>query len=400
MTVRWSVGLMTGTALDGDVDVALLRSDGRRVLELGPWALVRYPDGVRAALANAVAAARRWAFDGPEPPELALAERILTVAQTDAVRQVLDEHGIDPEDVATVGFHGQTVLHRAPTPGRPGRTRQLGDGAAMARALGIDVVHDFRSDDVAHGGHGAPLAPLYHRALLERIDAPPGTVFLNLGGVANLTCVTGRGGEESGDGTEDGDGDARIDDGRDLIAFDTGPANGPVDDWMAARTSEPMDRDGRAARSGRVDETRLADWLAHPYLSAPWPKSLDRFDFGAGLADGLSTADGAATLTAFAAASVARGLALLPAPTRAIVVAGGGRRNPAMMDALRVRTGAVVHDADALGLRGDAVEAECFAHLAERTRRGLPISFPNTTGAPRPLVGGTLSRRPATRPRP
>ena len=372
---------MTGTALDGDVDVALLRTDGVAVLELGPWTLVPYAPGVRTLIEDAVAAARGWDFDGPEPDALAVAEDALTAAQGEAVLSVLDAHGVDADDVGTIGFHGQTVLHRPPAPGVPGRTRQLGDGAAMARATGIDVVSDFRSNDVRRGGQGAPLAAAYHRALLVRADAPPGTVFVNLGGVANLTCVApGRGADD------------------DLVAFDTGPANGPVDDWVRRWTGEPMDRDGRLARAGRVDEDRLAAWTAHPYLGAPWPKSLDRFDFGAELADGLGLEDGAATLTAFAAAALARALALLPIRAESLVVAGGGRRNPALMGELRDRTGLPVHDADALGLRGDAIEAECFAFLAERGRRGLPISFPNTTGAPRPLTGGTLHLAPHRRP--
>ena len=361
---------MTGTALDGHVDVALLETDGREVRRFGPWALVAYPARVRELLGRAVDAARRWGFEGEEPPALAEAERALTDAQARAVRRVLDEHGVRASEVRTVGFHGQTVLHRAPTRRAPGRTRQLGDGRRLAESLGIDVVNDFRSRDVAAGGQGAPLAPLYHRALLERVGAAPGTVFLNLGGVANLTCV----------------------DGDDLIGFDTGPANAPIDDWARRHTGEPMDRDGRLAAVGRVDEARLGALLRHPYLDAPWPKSLDRFDFGASMADGLGPADGARTLAAFSAAAVARALERLPVRATGLVVAGGGRRNPVLMDELRRRTGLPATDADALGLRGDAIEAECFAHLAERARRALPISFPSTTGVAGPTTGGTLWR--------
>ena len=366
----WSVGLMTGTVLDGDVDVALLRTDGRRVLEFGPWALVPYAPAAAALLEGAVDAARRWRFEGDEPPEFALAEAALTDAQAEAVATVLRDNGIGAGEVSTIGFHGQTVLHRAPAPGVPGRTRQLGDGARMARRLGIDVVAALRENDVRLGGQGAPLAPVYHRALLERIDAPTGTVLLNLGGVANLTCR----------------------DGDDLVGFDTGPANAPIDDWVRSRTGEPMDRDGRLAASGTVDEARLARLLRHPYLSAPGPKSLDRFDFGADMADGLEVADGAATLTAFAAAAVAKALPLLPVPATGLIVAGGGRRNPILMRELRSRTGVPVRDADEFGLRGDAIEAECFAYLAERSRRGLAISYPRTTGVAEPSTGGRLWR--------
>ena len=373
---RWSLGLMTGTALDGEIDVALIQTDGERVSELGPWALVPYEPETLDLIERAVEAARRWGFEGAEPPELAAAERALTDAQARAVARTLDDHGIGRDAVATIGFHGQTVLHRAPAPGAPGATRQLGDGPRMARALGIDTVTGFRERDVAAGGQGAPLAPIYHRALLERVGAAPGTAVLNLGGVANLTCL----------------------DGADTIGFDVGPANGPIDDWVRSRTGEPMDRDGRLAAAGTVDEARLARLLEHPYLGAPWPKSLDRFDFGAGMADGLDAADGAATLTAFAAAAVARAFELLPVPVASLVLCGGGRRNPALVAELERRTGVPAIDADALGLRGDAIEAECFAFLAERTRRALPIGFPRTTGVATPLTGGTLHRPDAPRP--
>ena len=370
MTARpWSVGLMTGTVLDGDIDVALLRTDGREVQELGPWALVPYEPEVTGLLEAAVDAARRWRFEGDDPPEFAPAERALTDAQGRAVRRVLEDHGIAADEVATIGFHGQTVLHRAPGPDGPGRTRQLGDGPRMAAQLGIDVVTRLRVEDMRRGGQGAPLSAIYHRALLERVGAPAGTVFLNLGGVANLTAL----------------------DGADTIAFDTGPANAPINDWVRRRTGEPMDRDGRLAAAGTVDEDRLARLLDHPYLSAPWPKSLDRFDFSADMADGLGLEDGAATLTAFTASAVARGLDLLPGAVTGLVVAGGGRRNPTLVDELRARTGVPVRDADELGLRGDAIEAECFAYLAERSRRGLPISFPHTTGVLEPTTGGMLA---------
>ncbi len=380
----WAVGLMTGTVLDGMIDIAALRTDGESVAAFGPWTLAPYPPGVRPLLASALDEARRWQFTGPEPAIFAEAEAALTRAQSAAVAAFLAHSRIPPADVAVIGFHGQTVLHRPPQPGRPGRTRQLGNGGLMAALTGIDVAYDFRSADVAAGGQGAPLCASYHAALLARTadtamlgmadTAVLGTAdmaMLNLGGVGNLTW---RGPHGS------------------LIAFDTGPANAPLNDWVERATGQAMDAGGVLARQGRVDEARLANLLAHPYLTAPYPKSLDRFDFPAAMADGLGLEDGAALLTAFAAAAVGRGLDLLPQRPACLVVCGGGRKNPALMDALRQRAAVQPVAAESAGWRGDAMEAECFAFLAVRSLRGLPISFPATTGVPSPMPGGRIAR--------
>ena len=375
--MKWSVGLMTGTVLDGNIDIALLRTDGETIAELGPWTLADYEPKTQALLSAALLAALEWQFNGTEPPVFAQAEAALTRAQSHAVLDFLREQEISPADVAAIGFHGQTVLHRAPRPGRRGDTRQLGDGPLMAALTGIDVVYDFRTADVRAGGQGAPLSASYHAALLRRMDSARDMAVLNLGGVANITAVAADGG---------------------LSAFDTGPANAPVNDWVQRATGRRMDTDGLLARSGRVDEARLSQLLAHPYLSAAFPKSLDRFDFPASMADGLSLEDGAATLTAFTAACVGRGLDLLAQRPRRLLVCGGGRKNPAMLQALRERAHVATLCAEDVGLRGDAVEAECFAFLAMRTLRGLPISFPGTTGVETPMVGGkVIKAEPALR---
>ena len=273
-------------------------------------------------------------------------------------------------DIGVVGFHGQSVLHRAPQPGRIGATRQLGDGALIHELLGVPVAYDFRSADVRAGGQGAPLAALYHQALLRLIGATDGrTAVLNL--AASPTSPTGTAAT--------------------LIAFDTGPANAPLNDFMKQHGLGEMDRDARLARSGKVDEARLAELLRHPYLAAAPPKSLDRFDFTAAMAEGLDPAAGAATLTAFTASAVGRGLDLLPTRPDRLVVCGGGRHNPLIMEMLRERAGVDAVPAEDVGWRGDAIEAECFAFLAVRVLRGLPISLPTTTGVPAPMTGGRLA---------
>ncbi|MCZ4274151.1 anhydro-N-acetylmuramic acid kinase [Maritalea porphyrae] len=367
----WSVGLMTGTVLDGNIDVALIRTDGKNVQEFGPYTLAPYEDEVNQLLAQALAEARVWNFDGPEPEIFAKAEAMLTDAQSEAVQALVKEAGMRMDDIGAVGFHGQSVLHRAPAVGQRGQTRQLGDGARMHRSLGIPVIYDFRSADVNAGGQGAPLSAIYHAALLRGIGAEGDVAILNLGGVANISWT---------DGADQ------------LIAFDTGPANAPTNDFMKARGLGAMDVDGALALSGEVDQNRLAELLAHAYLRAPFPKSLDRFDFGPEMANGLTNANGAATLAAFTAGAVGKGLDLLPKRPKRLIVCGGGRKNPAMMKALAEHTACVVDFAEQYGWRGDAVEAECFALLAVRTMNDLPISFPTTTGVAKPMSGGLIAK--------
>ncbi|WP_425457878.1 anhydro-N-acetylmuramic acid kinase [Aureimonas fodinaquatilis] len=367
----WAIGLMTGTALDGNIDVAMLRTDGETIDSFGPQSLEPYSTDIGPLLADAVAMAREWNFAGPEPELFARAQAALTREQANAVNAVLARHHIDPAEIAVIGFHGQTVLHRAPASGIKGATRQLGDGALMARMTGICTAYDFRTADIASCGQGAPLAPIYHRALLRWLGAGQETAILNLGGVANISWCDSAG---------------------TVHGFDTGPANAPLDDWMRLHTGAAMDRDGVLAAAGTVDEGRLAVLLSHPYLTADYPKSLDRNDFTSGMAEGCNLQDGAALLTAFTAASVGAGLDRLPSRPDHLIVCGGGRRNPTLMRQLQIRACVEIVDADDVGLRGDAIEAECFAFLAVRCLKSLPISFPMTTGVAAPLAGGKLAQ--------
>ncbi len=366
----WTVGLMTGTVLDGNIDVAMLKTDGERIESFGPYTLAPYPQSIRRLLEDTLAEARKWNFEGDDPAIFAEAEEALTRAQAAAVRELVEANGMSMTDIGVVGFHGQSVLHRAPQPGRIGATRQLGNGELMHELLGVKIAYDFRSADVRAGGQGAPLVAIYHQALLRGLGAKGDMAVLNLGGVANVTWW---------DGADT------------LTAFDAGPANAPINDFIKGLGLGEMDRDGELALSGKVDEARLEELLKHPYMTAPYPKSLDRFDFPSTMADRLGPADGAATLTAFTTAAVGKALDLLPQRPSRLVVCGGGRHNPAVMAMLAQRAQVEVLPAEAVGWRGDAIEAECFAFLAARTIRGLPISFPSTTGAPRPLQGGRVA---------
>ena len=284
-----------------------------------------------------------------------------------AVEAFLTANVIDPASVDIVGFHGQTVLHRP----KAKLTVQIGDGAALAARLGIPVAYDFRAADVAAGGQGAPLVPVFHQALAREVKRPHPIGVLNIGGVANVTWV----------------------DGGDPVACDTGPGNALIDDFMRAQTGRPYDENGDAAAEGRVDDAFVARMLAHPFFASAPPKSLDRNDFALANVDlpALSTADGAATLAALTAAAVARIVPHLPRPPRTWIVAGGGARNRTLMAMLAAHVApATVETANDVGWSADALEAQAFAFLAARTLRGLPITFPTTTGAPAPLAGGVV----------
>ena len=366
---RWAIGLMSGTSMDG-VDAAAVETDGRRIFAFGPTLFRPYLDHERAVIRAALAVAPGLVDRSERPDALADAERVVTLAHADAVRNFLEVNGLRADDVAVVGFHGQTVFH---APSRK-LTVQLGDGLALARAIGIPVVYDFRAADVASGGEGAPLVPIWHAALAASSDLPRPLAILNIGGVANLTWI-GAGEDPS-----------------DLVAFDCGPGNGPLDDWCLAHTGRSMDADGRLAATGRIDEHRLAGLLAHPFFAVPAPKSLDRNAFTADAARGLSAADGAATLTALTARAVAKGLAILPEPPRTLVVAGGGAHNPTMLAMIARATNVEVVTAGEVGWSTDFLEAQAFAHLAVRHLEGLPLSFPGTTGVHAPMRGGVLAR--------
>ena len=359
------IGLMSGTSLDG-VDAALIETDGVDIAIPGPSLTIPYDQTTRALLRASLDEARTVAEGGPVPHSIREAERRLTQVHAEAVGALLAKAGLAPEAVALIGFHGQTILHR------PAQhwTWQIGDGALLARLTGIDVVNDFRSADVKAGGQGAPLVPLYHAALARKTGLTPPLVLVNIGGVANVTYISGD----------------------NVLAFDTGPGNAPIDDWMHTHTGTPVDENGDLARGGRIDDAALTAMLANPFFARVPPKSLDRMDFGLEAVKGLSPADGAATLTAFSAASIARAREHFPEPATTWIVCGGGRHNKFLMDQLRARVNAPVIAAEDAGWNGDALEAEAFAYLAMRSKKGLPLSLPTTTGVPVPVTGGRLHR--------
>jgi anhydro-N-acetylmuramic acid kinase len=364
MAMRTAVGLMSGTSMDG-VDAALIRTDGGTAIECLGSLTRAYPAELRRDLAAALGR--------PTAPEALVAA--ITEAHRAAVDALLAQEAVAPAAVDVIGLHGHTLLHD-PT---GGRTVQIGDAAALAAATGIDVVSDFRANDVARGGQGAPFAPLYHAALAAALAKP--VAVLNIGGVANVTWI-GRGFDVAADPP----------DAAAILAFDTGPGNAPIDDWVQRHAGADFDADGRLARTGTADAAAVAAVLDLPYFAAPPPKSLDRNAFDLSAVDALSVADGAATLVAIAVGAVARAAAHFPAPVARWLVCGGGRRNAAIMDALADALDAPVAPVEAVGWDGDALEAQAFAWLAVRSLAGQPLSLPTTTGVDAPCPGGVVSR--------
>ncbi|MEI9931960.1 MAG: anhydro-N-acetylmuramic acid kinase [Rhizomicrobium sp.] len=340
------MGLMSGTSLDG-VDAAILDTDGEGVAVLGPALMLPYDGQTRAMLRAAINEAQGVAAGAPVPHAIREAERQVTEVHAQAIFALLKSVGLRAQDVSLIGFHGQTILHRP----EMRWTWQIGDGALLARMTGIPVVNDFRTADVKAGGQGAPLVPLYHAALVrETQKLTPPVAMINIGGVANVTYV----GSDA------------------ILAFDTGPGNAPIDDWSYQHTGKPVDENGALARSGKVDDQALNKMLDSAFFERRPPKSLDRMDFNTDAVDHLGPEDGAATLTAFTAASIARARRHFPEPATTWIVMGGGRLNPKLMEEIRARVNAPVLSAEDMGWRGDFVEAEAFAYLAARSLKGLP----------------------------
>ena len=362
-----AIGLMSGTSLDG-VDVALIETDGKRVKSFGPSGYRAYTEGERGLLRQALIEAVNLPRRDARPGILREAERAVTIAHAEAVAAFTAQHRITRENVDIVGFHGQTVLHRPELK----MTVQIGDAEALAKAIHLPVMHDFRAADVAAGGQGAPFVPVYHRALAQSLEREGPIVVVNIGGVSNITYI---------DGADT------------LIACDTGPGNALLDDFMLRTMSKPFDCEGRTASQGAVDVAWVIRALDHPFFALPPPKSLDRNDFASLVLPAMAPADGAATLTAFTAEAIARIVPHLPKEPRSWIVAGGGARNLTLLRMLRERLDpATVEAADALGWSADAIEAQAFGFLAARGLKGLPLSYPATTGVPIPMTGGVIAR--------
>jgi anhydro-N-acetylmuramic acid kinase len=370
MTLMRAIGLMSGTSMDG-IDVALIETDGDATVIRGPAHEYAYDPAFRGRLAQCLVDAVDVVRRDERPFCLAELEIELTGRHADAVRKFLNENKLNASDIDIIGFHGQTVLHR---PER-GLTVQIGDGQRLADALGIPVVYDMRANDMVHGGQGAPLVPVYHQALAANAKRADGSVaFVNIGGISNITFLRGN---------------------YDPIAFDTGPGNALIDQWVMANAGVPYDDGGLIASEGVVDEAIVDSCLVMPFFKKRPPKSLDRNDFKPELVAGLELSDGARTLAALTARSILAAAEHLPEQPRLWIICGGGRKNRMIMADLEsgaAKNGATVISAEEAELDGGAMEEEARAYLAVRSLKGLPLTFPETTGVKTPVTGGFLAK--------
>lgn len=357
-----AIGMMSGTSLDG-IDAAIIRSDGERVYEFGESVTIPYTDTLRHELREVIY--RRG--------DRARAGRDMTHAHIEVIRTLLNHAKLKASDIDLIGFHGQTIDHRP----EEGITIQMGDPSMIAEALGIDVVADFRRRDVAAGGQGAPLVPLYHAALVQQMKLP--VVVLNIGGMANVTWI----------GRSEATSEKLI--AHDILAFDTGPGNVLLNEWAAQHTGKHMDENGQLAKAGIADQSIVNLLMQDPFFKSHPPKSLDRNYFHLDAVRHLSPEDGAATLTAFTVESIVAAEEYFPAPAERWIVAGGGRHNPVIMDGLKQRI-QILESAENVQWQGDALEAQAFAFLAIRSYLGLPLTMPTTTGVSHAVTGGAFYR--------
>ncbi len=370
--IRTAIGLMSGTSMDG-IDLAILRSDGEDQVARGASLSIPYPESFRDRLKAGLVQAKAMRRREDRPGLLHRLERDLTLLHAVAVHDLLAEAGLSPADIDVIGFHGQTVLHRPDA----ALTVQLGDGPLLAAETGIDVVYDMRAEDMRHGGQGAPLIPVYHRALAAGLDPalPRPVVFVNIGGISNLTFIA-----------EDGT----------LTAFDSGPGNMLIDQWVEAHGQGRFDEGGAIAASGSLVPSLAEHYLGAPFFSANTRRSLDRGDFPPPPKGAVSLEDGARTLAWLTGAAILRSAEHLPARPKTYLVCGGGRLNPIIMTEFAslaaVRDGARVIAAEAQGFDGGAMEAEAWAYLAIRALDGKPLTFPGTTGVQEPVSGGVVAR--------
>ncbi len=355
-----AIGLMSGTSMDG-VDAALIETDGERINRFGPVHHAAYDEKFRGRIRNLLG------VHPEQNTDCDAVTRTLTQKHADAVNRLLADNGFNPGDIDIIGFHGQTVYHNP----AEGISHQIGDGSLLAELTGIPVINDFRSADVAAGGQGAPLAPLYHAALARDLDKP--VAVLNIGGIANVTWIGA---------------------GQDLLAFDTGPGNCLIDDWLLRTIEQPFDDGGRLAGTGHINQDILATLLTHQYFSHKPPKSLDRLDFTIDAVTDLSPEDGAATLTAFTVHAIAKALDFFSESPRQWLVCGGGRHNQTMMNLLGQELKVPVQAVEAVGWSGDALEAQAFGFLAVRSHYDLPLTLPTTTGVKQSTTGGTRHQPP------
>lgn len=370
MAIKTAIGLMSGTSMDG-IDAALVKTDGKDIVERGSMGFYPYAVKMQNILKQALEDAKALKKRDERIGCLEEAENLITKLHIDAVKFFLKENNLDATKVDVLGFHGQTVLHRPDQE----LTVQLGNGEKLAAETGIDTVYDMRAKDMQHGGQGAPLVPIYHKALTsslpDKFKQKSPVVFVNIGGISNITYI-----------------------GEELIAFDTGPGNALIDQWVQSQAGIPYDQGGMIAAEGIINHALATQYLESKYFKKSLPKSLDRNDFLPPIAGEISLEEGARTLAYISAAAILKSVDHLPKAPKLWIVCGGGRHNPHIMSDMKklaTKTKSQVILAEEAGFDGDAMEAEAWGYLAVRSLKELPLTFPTTTGCNEPVTGGVFA---------
>lgn len=355
-----AIGLMSGTSMDG-IDLALIESDGKNIIKCQDFFYREYEKSFREKLANLI-------NQGASLNEIKLIENELTILHANLVNDFLREKKIRREEIDLIGFHGHTILHN------PAQkiTWQIGNGNLLNAATKIPVIADFRSADVALGGQGAPLVPIYHMHLFANQKQP--CAVLNIGGVSNITFFNGNDEEK-------------------IQALDICFGNAPLDDLVKKHLNLNYDKDGALAKSGQVDFALCDKILQNQIFHSKPPRSFDRGDFAKILTPitSLKINDALASLCFIHAKAVAISLKFFNEKPQEIFICGGGRKNHALIDEIKKQLPEIkIKTTEEINLNGDAIEAGAFAFLAIRKIENLPISFKNTTGVSESSVGGVL----------
>lgn len=355
------IGLMSGTSMDG-IDGTILKTNGINFSRTKIQGSVKYSKATKKILLSAQQSPLDFIKNRDQ---VNLINKLVTLDHIKLVRKLLKQTLSKPD---LIGFHGQTIYHSF----KKKMSIQLGDPQLLSNITKLPVVSKFRQKDIENGGHGAPLSPIYHKALAKEMKLQPPIAFINIGGVSNLTYY----------------------DNKRLIGFDTGPGNGLMDFFIQKKIKKPYDKDGALASKGKVNFEILETLKNNIYFKKNFPKSLDKLYFLNELnplfIKNYLIEDILATLLEFTASTISNSLYLLPNKPNQIILLGGGQFNSQLVEKLTEHTKSKIYLSSDFHLHGQYIEAELFAYLSARTNNNLPITFPSTTGVKEPISGGII----------
>ena len=361
-----SLGLMSGTSMDG-VDASIIQSDGKSKYKPILDRYFKYPKSIFDNLTNLRDKIKSLKDLKKHQKKLKSVEKEITIFHAKVVNEILR---INKIDIEIIGFHGQTIIHNS----KKKITKQLGDGSLLSKLTRKQVVYDFRQNDIKNGGEGAPLAPIFHELIAYKYKLKPPNIFVNIGGIANFTYL----------------GLPKIGSNKikNWYAGDLCLGNCLIDKWIRKKSKKNFDKDGKIAKSGKINKIILNDALQN--YKAKKKRSLDIKDFDLSFINSLSLKDGAATLTEYTARILSYHLKKLTLDNVKIILCGGGRKNNFLIKKIKKKITYPILLIDDYGINGDFVESQAFAYLSIRSFLKLPVSFPATTGCIKPCTGGIL----------